>query len=337
MRIEVFTKMIKVFDMKRFAALCALSFAMAVSTVQADEPRRPECVAPSSPGGGFDITCKLLQGGLNDQKLLKSPMRVTYMPGGLGAVAYNVIAGQKKADPGLVTVFSSGSLMNLAQGKFGRFDETAVKWLAALGVDYGLVAVRADSRFKTLDDLVAALKKDPGSVPMGAGGTVGSHGWMRAALLAREIGVDARALRYVPFEGGATHYTALMGGHIDVVFGATSEVAGQVEAGTLRVLAVLADERLPGKLNDIPTAKEQGYNVSWPVIRGFYMGPEVSDEAFAWWQDAFAHLFASEDFSKQVEQRDLYPLAMQGDELDAYVRRQVAEYRQLAKEFGLAN
>ncbi|MDO2137954.1 tripartite tricarboxylate transporter substrate binding protein, partial [Escherichia coli] len=65
---------------------------------------------------------------------------------------------------GTITAFSSGSLLNLAQGKFGRFDENAVKWLAAIGTSYGAIAVRTDSPYKNLDDLVKALKADPSKV-----------------------------------------------------------------------------------------------------------------------------------------------------------------------------
>ncbi len=123
------------------------------------EPKRPECIAPASPGGGFDLTCKLAQSALVNEKLLTKPMRVTYMPGGVGAVAYNAVVAQRPADAGTLVAWSSGSLLNLAQGKFGRFDETNVRWLAAVGTSYGAIAVKSDSPYKTLDDLVKALKK----------------------------------------------------------------------------------------------------------------------------------------------------------------------------------
>ncbi len=112
------------------------------------EPKRPECIAPASPGGGFDLTCKLVQSALVNEKLLTKPMRVTYMPGGVGAVAYNAVVAQRPADAGTLVAWSSGSLLNLAQGKFGRFDETNVRWLAAVGTSYGAIAVKSDSPYK---------------------------------------------------------------------------------------------------------------------------------------------------------------------------------------------
>ena len=139
-------------------ATSCLLFAGPLLAAESSEPKRPECIAPASPGGGFDLTCKLAQSALINEKLLTKPMRVTYMPGGVGAVAYNAVVAQRPADAGTLVAWSSGSLLNLAQGKFGRFDESAVRWLAAVGTSYGAIAVKSDSPYKTLDDLVQALK-----------------------------------------------------------------------------------------------------------------------------------------------------------------------------------
>ncbi|MDH1107219.1 tripartite tricarboxylate transporter substrate binding protein [Pseudomonas otitidis] len=316
--------------------LALLATGLLLSTQLMAEPKRPECIAPAAPGGGFDLTCKLAQSALMDAKLLSKPMRVTYMPGGVGAVAYNAVVAQRPGDAGTITAWSSGSLLNLAQGKFGRFDENAVRWLAGIGTSYGAIAVRNDSPYKTLDDLVNALKADPGKVVIGSSGTVGSQDWMQTALLAKAAGIDPRNLRYVALEGGGEIATALLGGHIQVGSTDISDSMPHILAGNMRILAVLSDERLPGEDKaNIPTAKEQGYDITWPVVRGFYLGPKVSDEDYAWWKAAFDQLLASEDFAKLRDQRELFPFAMTGPELDAYVKQRVAQYKDMAKEFGL--
>lgn len=302
----------------------------------AAEPKRPECIAPASPGGGFDLTCKLVQSALVQEKILSKPMRVTYMPGGVGAVAYNAVVAQRPADAGTLVAWSSGSLLNLAQGKFGRFDENAVKWLAAVGTSYGAIAVKSDSPYKTLDDLVAALKKDPSKVVIGSGGTVGSQDWMQTALIAKAAGINPRDLRYVALEGGGEIATALLGGHIQVGSTDISDSMPHIQSGNMRILAVFSENRLDEpEMKDIPTAKEQGYDIVWPVVRGFYLGPKVSDEDYAWWKASFDKMLASEDFAKLRDQRELFPFAMTGVELDGYVKKQVADYKALAREFGL--
>ncbi|MNZ67591.1 Tripartite tricarboxylate transporter family receptor [compost metagenome] len=321
---------------RKLLSLTLAGAALLFAGSLAAEPKRPECIAPASPGGGFDLTCKLAQSALLDAKLLAKPMRVTYMPGGVGAVAYNAVVAQRPADGNSITAFSSGSLLNLAQGKFGRFDESAVKWLAAVGTSYGAIAVRADSPYKNLGDLVAALKADPGKVVIGSGGTIGSQDWMQTALIAKAAGIDPKKLRYVALEGGGEIATALLGGHIQVGSTDISDSMPHIRAGKMRLLAVFAEERLKDEgMADIPTAREQGFDIVWPVVRGFYVGPKVSDEDYAFWKDAFDKLLVSEDFAKLRDQRELFPFAMTGPELDAYVKQQVAQYKQLAREFGL--
>lgn len=299
------------------------------------EPKRPECIAPAKPGGGFDLTCKLTQNAFKETELLSSPMRVTYMPGGVGAVAYNKIVANDPANNNAIVAFSTGSLLNLAQGKFGQYNEKDVRWLAVVGTDYGVVAVNAESPYKNLNDLVTALQKDPKSVSFGAGGSVGGQDWMQTAMLAKAAGVNPKEMTYIALEGGGEAVTSVLGNHIQVVSAGIAEVIPHVKSGKLRALAVFAPERLPNALADIPTAKEQGYDIQWPVVRGYYVGPKVSDEAYQWWKTAFEKMMADPKFAKSREQFDLLPLSMTGEELDQFVMQQTNQLRVLSKEFDL--
>ena len=319
------------------STLLATSLAFTLTTAHAAEaPSRPECIAPAKPGGGFDLTCKLIQVSLQETGALEKPMRVTYMPGGVGAVAYNAIVAQRPGEPGTVVAFSGGSLLNLSQGKFGRYNVDDVRWLASVGTDYGMIAVRADSPWKTLGDLMKALEKDPNSVVFGAGASIGSQDWMKTALLAQKAGVAPHKMRYVAFEGGGEPVTALMGNHVQAVSGDLSEMVPYLTGNKLRVLAVFANERLPGQLAQVPTAKEQGYDLVWPIIRGFYVGPKVSDADYQWWVQTFEKLQQTGEFKKQRDLRGLFEFNLTGKALDEYVKNQVNDYREKAKAFGLA-
>ncbi len=323
--------------MKFKLPLAALALTLGLGMAHAGPLDKTECIAPAKPGGGFDVTCKLAQSGLLDGKFISTPMRVTYMPGGIGAVAFNAIVAQRPAEENTIVAFSGGSLLNLAQGKFGRYNENDVRWLSGVGTDYGALMVAANSPFKTLGDLVGAIKADPTKVVFGAGGTVGSQDWMKSALTAKAAGLDPRKMRFVAFEGGGEALTALQGGHVQVVSGDASEAEEQLKAGAkIRVLAVLAAERLPGGLANVPTAKEQGMDVEWPIIRGFYMGPKVSDADFKVWTDTFNKMMATPEFAKLRGERGLFPFAKTGPELDAYIKQRVGDYRKLAADFGLA-
>lgn len=299
------------------------------------EPKRPECIAPAKPGGGFDLTCKLAQKAFRETKLLNAPMRVTYMPGGVGAVAYNKIVANDPANDNAIVAFSTGSLLNLAQGKFGQYTEKDVRWLAVVGTDYGVVAVSADSPYQNLDDLIQALKNNPKSVSFGAGGSVGGQDWMQTAMLAKAAGVNPKEMTYIAMEGGGEAITSVLGNHIQVVSAGIAEVIPHVKSGKLRALAVFAPERLPNALADIPTAKEQGYDIQWPVVRGYYVGPKVSDEAYQWWKASFDKMLADPKFSQARDQFDLLPFSMTGAELDQFVLQQTRQLRDLSKEFEL--
>lgn len=295
-----------------------------------------ECIAPAKPGGGFDLSCKLVQRGLLDARLITTPMHLRYLPGGIGAVAYSSVIAQSPPQSNAIVAFSGGSLLNLAQGKFGRHTEHDVRWLAAIATDYGAVVVAHDSPYQTLADVMRAMKAEPAKVVLGAGGTIGSQDWMKAALLARAAGANPKRMRFVAFEGGGEAMRALEGGHIHVFTGDAAETRQQIQAGArLRILAVMSDQRLPGALSQVPTAREAGAAISWPIVRGFYLGPGVSDSDHAVWSEAFAKMLATPGFQQLRAERGLFPMALVGKDLNRYVHQQVAHYRELVREFGL--
>lgn len=322
--------------MKFKAPLLSLVLTGLAAAASAGPLDKTECIAAAKPGGGFDLTCKLVQSALLNGKYIADPMRITYMPGGIGAVAYNTIVAQRPAEANTIVAYSGGSLLNIAQGKFGRYNENDVRWVSAVGSDFGAVIVAQDSPFKTLKDLVAAVKADSTKVVFGAGGSIGSQDWMKAALTARAAGLSPKSMRFVAFEGGGEAITALQGGHVQVYSGDASEAEEQIKAGAkIRVLAVMADKRLEGNLANVPTAKEQGMDVEWPIIRGFYVGPKVSDADYKVWVDTFNKMMATPEFNKLRGERGLFKFALTGTELDAYIKQRVAAYRTMAADFGL--
>ncbi|EPC02762.1 C4-dicarboxylate ABC transporter substrate-binding protein [Litchfieldella anticariensis FP35 = DSM 16096] len=295
-----------------------------------------ECIAPAKPGGGYDLTCRLAANGLQETGLIDKPMAVSYMPGGIGAVAYNHVNGVRTDDPNLIVAASTGAAVNLALGKFGQYDATEVRWLGALGVDYGAIVVNADAPWQNLDELMADLRDNPGEIAFGAGGTIGSQDWMKAALTAKAADISPKSLRYVAFEGGGEALAALLGDHIQVFTGDLSELKSQLESGKIRVLAALSEERMNGPYAEIPTAAEQGYDVQWPIWRGYYMGPEVDDEAYYTWVQRFTALSEDPKFAELREARGLFPMSRFGPDFDSYVQEQVGEFKALADEVGLS-
>lgn len=316
------------------AAAAALLMSALTSASWAD-PAKPECLAGAKPGGGFDLTCRLAANSLLATKLISKPMAVTYMEGGVGAVAYNHVIAQRAIDPNLITAASSGSALLLAQGKFGQYDENAVHWLGALGADYGVLVVAADSPYKTLGELIEAYRANPSNFAIGGGGAVGSQDWMKGSLLAKAAGQDPKAMRYVALEGGGAVLTALEGGHVKVGSGDAAEMAPHHAAGKVRILAVMAPERLPGELADVPTAREQGIDIDWVVWRGFYVGKDVSEQDYDWWVETFTKLAETPEFKAERKARGLFEFTMVGKAFDDMVKADVTRFKGIVKEAGL--
>ena len=304
----------------------------AAALLIAGQVQAAECIVPSKPGGAMDLTCKLAQKGLATVPG-GQPMKLVYRPGGIGAVAWHSLVSQRRAEPNTLVAFSGGSLLNLAQGKFGKATADDVRWVAALGADYGMIAVRSDSPYKSLADLVAALKRDPSKVLIGVSGTIGSQDWLKVALLVRQAGLDPKVLRFVALEGGGESFTAMQANYVQVVSGDASEAS--LAGGTIRVLAVMSEERLPGKLAAVPTAREQGYDLVWPVIRGVWMGPQVADADYQQWVKTFEHIMATPQFAKLRTEAGLYPFSLTGQALNEYVHKAVDDYGKRASHLGL--
>ena len=219
------------------AAGCAAVILMGGSALAA--PEKAECLAGAKPGGGFDLTCRLAANALLSAGLIDKPMTVKYMEGGVGAIAYNHVVGSRSGDPSLISAASTGSALLLAQGKFGQYDEDAVRWLGALGADYGVIAVDANSPYKNFKQLIEAYAATPDEFAIGGGGAVGSQDWMKASIMAKAANQDPKAMRYVALEGGGAVLTALRGGHIQIATGDAAEMAKHHAAGDVRVLVVM--------------------------------------------------------------------------------------------------
>lgn len=311
----------------------AVMVICAVSTAWAFELQNPECIAPAKPGGGLDNICRLLAVSFSEAQL--GHMSIRYMPGGIGALAYNHAVNIGKKNANLIVAASTGSVLNLALGKFGKYSESDVRWLGAVATDYGIIAVRADAPWHFLDDLVADLRNKKNNIVMGAAGSIGSQDWLKMAIIYDHAGLDPRDIRYIPYEGGGEASNALLRGYIQVFPGDISEVVGHLDSGKVRVLAILSDKRLPGRYSNIPTALEQGFDTVWPVWRGYYLPPEISNDEYQWWINTLYRLESTEAFNREREKLQLFPLMLIGDEFERYVKENVRDLMAIAKKFGL--
>ena len=310
--------------------------AILAATMGATTASAAECIAPADPGGGWDFTCRTVGQLLHELDIVDAPVQVTNMPGGVGAVAFANVAAKRSDDADLLVATSTVGVTQIAQGKYPG-DVSVMRWLGMLGSDVGVIVVDADSEYESIDDLLAALKADPTSVPVA--GSSGAGGWdhIRLLMLADSAGMSGdeyKSIRWVQFDGGSPAVTQMMGGQVGAVSTDLGEISGFVESGDIRILAALSDERIPA-FPDAPTAKEQGYDVTGYNWRGFYTGGDVSAEAYDAWVEKLKTLYDSDAWKEAAKANGLVPVWRGGTAFEGYVVEQSAKMEQISREIGV--
>ncbi|WP_280949297.1 Bug family tripartite tricarboxylate transporter substrate binding protein, partial [Hoeflea olei] len=180
------------------------------------------------------------------------------------------------------------------------------------------------------------IKKDPSSVSVAGGSAVGGWDHLKVLIAAKKAGIDdVRTIKYVAFDGGGEAVTQLLGGSVQAFTGDASEAKGFVDSGDIKVLAVLAPERLEGDFSSFPTAKEQGIDVIGANWRGFYAPGGMTDEAYDYWVDAVGKVYDSAEWKETMTQSGLAPLDLRGADFQAFVAESVASITEISKEIGL--
>ena len=179
--------------------------------------------------------------------------------------------------------------------------------LAMLFSEDMTMVVETGSSLKSGRDMMSKLKADPASLSIAIGFGLGGTGHLNTALLARAMGADAKRLKTVQFQGNSQALTALLGGHIDVSSMSFAQAWNNVQAGKLRILGIAAAQRRPGALKDIPTWKEQGYDVEFYNSR-FMLGTKgISAEQAAFWEGAFKRVLASKTWEDYATRNHYIP------------------------------
>jgi putative tricarboxylic transport membrane protein len=170
--------------------------------------------------------------------------------------------------------------------------------LARLVLEPAMVAVKQDSPYKTLGDFIEAAKKSPGQLKQSAG-SIGSRDWLVRQLLMTKTGTN---WVYISFPSGGERFAALLGGHVNIMVVEPPEVGEHIRAGNIRVIATIAEKRLPAFPN-IPTVQEAGFDIpNVPQVRGIVGPPGLSREAVAYWEGVFARFVKTESWRKIVEE-----------------------------------
>lgn len=285
---------------------------------------------PANPGGGWDTTGRALGKALQDAKVADS---VTYenKGGAAGALGLAQFVNGSKGDPNAMMVMGAVMLGGIITGK-PPVNLSQATPIARLTSEYNVYVLPANSPFKTMADVIAQLKKDPGSVKWG-GGSRGSTEHIAAAMIAREVGVDPAKINYVAFRGGGEATAAILGGNVTVGGSGYSEFAEYINTGKMRAIAVTSPQRLKGI--NVPTLKEQGINVELGNWRGVYGAPGISAEQKKALTDMILAALKTKSWTEAMEKNAWTPAVLTGPAFDKFVDDEFALLRATMVKAGM--
>jgi putative tricarboxylic transport membrane protein len=311
-----------------FAAslVCGLAFAPGAASAL-DELR---IIAPAAQGGGWDQTARALQEVIQGTGAVKV-VTVENVPGAGGTVGLAQLASQEAGNGGVLMVNGLVMVGAILTNKSAVTLENTTP-IARLTGEYEVIVVPAASEIKTLGDLVAKLKADPGAVAWG-GGSAGGTDHILAGLVAKAAGADVSKLNYVPFSGGGEALAAIMGGHVAAGISGYSEWSGQIQSGELRALAISAPEHVAGI--DIPTLKEQGIDVDLANWRAIVAAPGISDDQKKELLAAVDTAVKSDAWKKILADKNWTDLYLPGDDFAKLIAEENARITEILKGIGL--
>ena len=292
-----------------------------------------DLIAPAGAGGGWDLTARMTARALGEEKLITVPIAVTNMAGGSGAVGIAHMITRRKGDTHVIAVMGSALTGTLARQAV-PYTFKDITPIAAITGDYNVIAVRKDSIFNNLRTLVDVFKRDAGLVTVAGGSAPGSLDHLAFAVMAKQQGVDATKVRYVPFGDGASAMASVLGGQTTVISTSLSETLANIEAGQIRVLAILSPERFGGSLSNIPTAREQGIDFVFLNWRGFYMPPDMPADVVKFWEETIQKMVKTKVWSKILDETRWAPFVLTGERLRRFLDGDLSTTQTTLRELG---
>ncbi len=315
-----------------FTGLGALA-ALAAGSAQAAWPERPvQVIVPWAAGGGTDATGRIIAKMLQDQ--FKQPFNVVNRTGGGGVVGHAAIA-QAPADGytiGVITI-EIGTFKWLGQSDLSGSNFTPI---ALYNFDPGAFYVAADSPFKNAKEVIGALKANPRTYKLASGSAIGGAWHMAFGSLLLKAGVDPGQFNWIASQGAAPALQELVAGGTDIVPCSLPEAKSLLDAGKIRAMAVLSEERLPA-YPKVPTAKEAvGVNVLAGAWRGIGGPKGMPEEATTKLIAAMEKIHKSQEFRKFMTDRGFGLMWRAGPDFGKFMDESAADSGKVLKAIGLA-
>jgi len=293
-------------------------------------PSRPlELIVHTGAGGGSDLFARVVAEIINKEKLLPQPFVVVNKGGGGGAVALTHIAN-RRGDPYTVLTVAVGIVLTAHLRAGLDIGPDKIQPLALLGFDLSALAVREDSPFKSVRDLVDAAKANPKSITFGVG-SVGGTGHYFVYQIEKATGAR---FNIVSMKSGSDAVLAVLGGHVQATTENLSEMMPHIVAKTIRILGLPAERRMRG-IPDVPTLKEQGLEIRLGSGRGFAAPAGVPKEAAAVLEATLERVYQSAAWKEHSARNLFEDVYLNSAEFSRYLAARQPERVQYMHEIGL--
>ena len=308
------------------AVMVLLGLGSGIAVADSYPSKTIEMVAWASPGGGSDRMCRAFAKAIGNY--LDEEIYVINKKGGGGAVGMSYVQSRPADGYTLLGVTNNLVFTPLSKPDF-KYNYKNFQPIIMWGFDPKVIAVGTTTPYRTIEDLVAAAKKEPGKVKFGLFGT-GTDDHIISVMLGQEAGVK---FGYVPFDSGGEQLAAMLGGHVDAMVTEYQEVATQVEAGKVRILATATGQRLDS-LPDVPTMKEKGWEVVVPKFRGLVVKKGVPDEVKDYLIAKSLTAIQDPVFKNYLKNSMIEPYFLIGGEFEAEIAKQHVKFGEILKELG---
>jgi putative tricarboxylic transport membrane protein len=317
------------------AASCLLVAWPGAGHGQAWRPdKNVEIIAPATPGGLHDITARAIQQALQARKLVQANIVVVNKGGGGGTVGWTYLS-QQQGDPHFLSLASVNLLANHIMGT-STLNYTDFTTIALLFHEYLGLAVRSDSTLASGKDMVERLSKNPASMSIAVGTSLGNTGHLALSLAVKGGGGDVRKLKTVVFGSNGEAMTALLGGHVDAMMTSLSNLVRHVQSKSVRVVAISSPQRVAGQFSAVPTWREQGVDVLMSGWRGVIAPRGLTPVQVAYWENVLARLGESEEWKQELEKHMWYGSQLTSRESREFFDKEYGVFQQLLGELGMA-
>jgi putative tricarboxylic transport membrane protein len=322
-------------EIKRTRYTCfVILVLLAASVTNSHAAKKIHFLIPGGAGGGWDSTARGVGEALARSEIIEVASYEN-LSGGGGSRALSHLIETAERQQNTLMISSSPIILRSLRNIYPQSYHDVVP-VASVVVDYGAFVVRNDSPYKNWQDVMDDFLENPRGVNVAGGSSRASMDHIVAALAFNKSGVNAKQLKYIPYNAGGHAMVGLLSGETQLLSTGLSEAIALADQGEVRILAMTAPERLD-RVPNIPTLAEQGVSAVFSNWRGFFAAPGTTAVQLANFEMVLAELYETDEWNVIRENRGWTNFFVVGEEFSAFLDQQEQDMSELLRELDLLN